>query len=82
MNQFHVDSIAKDCKHNYKVGQLKVGQILQIGTGIYKEEQLFHFGNLLLYSPNTLPLGILKKLKFCYNKTKEEITTPTTDLSV
>ena len=25
INQLHVDFIAKDCKHHYKVGQLKVG---------------------------------------------------------
>ena len=40
------------------------------------------FDNLLLYSPNTLPVGILEKLKLCYNKKKEEFTSPTTDASV
>ena len=34
------------------------------------------FSNLLLYSPNTLPLEILQKLKFCYNQKKKEITSP------
>ena len=73
--------LPKDCKHHYKVGQLKVGQMLQIGTGIYKEGKFVGFGNLLLYSLNNLPLGILEKLKFCYNQKKKEITTPSTDIS-
>ena len=36
MNQLHVDFITKVCKRHYQVGQLKVGQALQIGTGIAK----------------------------------------------
>ena len=44
--------------------------------------KVIDFGNLLLYSPKTLPLGILEKLKLSYNQKKEEITTPTTDVSV
>ena len=36
MNQLHVDFIKKDCKRHYKVKQLKVGQVLQIGTSIIK----------------------------------------------
>ena len=47
----------------------------------YKWGRVIDFGNLLLYSPNTLPLGILEKLKLYYNQKKEEITTPTTDVS-
>ena len=38
--------------------------------------RVIDFGNLLFYLPNILPLGILEKLKFCYNQKKEEITTP------
>ena len=30
MNHIHVDFITKDCLRHYKVGQLKVGQVLQI----------------------------------------------------
>ena len=36
---------------------------------------------MLLYLLNTLPLGILEKFKLCYNQKKEEITSPTTDVS-
>ena len=43
--------------------------------------RVIDFGSLLLYSFNTLLLGILEKLKLCYNQKKEEITTPTTDVS-
>ena len=39
INQFHADFITKDWKHNYKVGQLKVGQVLQTGTGITKQDK-------------------------------------------
>ena len=42
MNQLHVDFIIKDCKHHYKVEQLKLWQVLQIGTGITK------WGNIYL----------------------------------
>ena len=45
-------------------------------TQIYYKS--IYFGNLLLFSP----LGILEKLKFCYNQKKEELTAPTTDVSV
>ena len=40
---------------------------------IYYEStgRVIDFGNLLLSSPNTLPLGILEKLKSCYNQKKE-----------
>ena len=31
-----------------------------------QRERVIDFGNLLLYSPNTLPLQILEKLKFSY----------------
>ena len=68
INQLHIVFIGKACKCHYKVRQFKVGQILQIGTGIHKDGNLFNFGNLLLYPPNTLQLGILKKLKICYNR--------------
>ena len=44
-------------------------------------KRVTHFGNLLLYSLNTLTLGIFEKLKFCYNQKKKEITIPTTDVS-
>ena len=43
--------------------------------------RVIDFGNLFLYSPNTLPLGILEKLKLCYNQKKEEIATAITDVS-
>ena len=36
MNQLHVD-----CKRHYKVGQLKVGQVLKIGTGITKQDNFY-----------------------------------------
>ena len=39
MNQLHVDFITKGC--NYKVGQLKVGQVLLIGTGITKRDKFY-----------------------------------------
>ena len=32
MNQLDVDFITEDCKRHYKMGQLKVGYVLQIGT--------------------------------------------------
>ena len=41
MNQLHVDFITKDCKRHYKVGQLKVGQVLLIGTGITKRDKFY-----------------------------------------
>ena len=34
MNQLHADFITKDCKRHYKIGHLKVEQVLQTGTGI------------------------------------------------
>ena len=40
MNQLHVDFATKDCKRHYKVGQLKVGQVLQIG-GIKKWDNFY-----------------------------------------
>ena len=36
-----LDFITRDRKHHYKVGQLKVGKALQIGTGITKRDN-FH----------------------------------------
>ena len=41
MNQFHVDLITKDCKRHYQVGQLKVGQVLQIRTGVTKWDNFY-----------------------------------------
>ena len=41
MNQLHVDFITKHCQGHYKVGQLKVGQVLQIGTGITKRGNFY-----------------------------------------
>ena len=41
INQLHVDFITKDCKRYYKVGQLKVGYVLQIGTGIAKRDNFY-----------------------------------------
>ena len=41
LNQLHVDFITKDCKCCYKKGQLKVGQVLQIGAGIPKRDNFF-----------------------------------------
>ena len=41
INQLHVDFIRKDCKRHYKVGQLKVGQVLQTGTGITKRDNFY-----------------------------------------
>ena len=41
MNQLHVDFITKDCKRHYKVGQLKVEQVLKIGTGITKQDNFY-----------------------------------------
>ena len=47
-----------------------------------KETGEIDFSNLLLYSPliclatDTLPVRILKKLEFRYNKKEDEITTP------
>ena len=41
MNQLHVDFITKHCQGHYKVGQLKVGQVLQIGTGIIKRDNFY-----------------------------------------
>ena len=41
MNQLHVDFITKDCKRHYKVGQLKVGQVFQIETGIPKQDNFY-----------------------------------------
>ena len=37
----HVDFITKDCKDHYKVGQVKVGYVLQIGTGFAMRDN-FH----------------------------------------
>ena len=36
MNQLYVDFVIKHCKRHYKVGQLKLWQVLQNGTGIKK----------------------------------------------
>ena len=41
INQLHVDFITKDCKCCYKKGQVKVGQVLQIGAGIPKWDNFF-----------------------------------------
>ena len=41
INQLYVDFITEDCKLHYKVGQLKVGQVLQIGTGITKRGNFY-----------------------------------------
>ena len=41
MNQLHVDFITKDCRRHYKVGQLKVGQVLQFKTGITKWDNFY-----------------------------------------
>ena len=41
MNQLHVDFITKHCQGHYKVGQLKVGQVLQIGTGVIKQDNFY-----------------------------------------
>ena len=41
MNQLHVDFITNNCKRHYKVGQLQVGQVLQIGTGITKWDNFY-----------------------------------------
>ena len=41
MNQLHVDFITKHFQGHYKVGQLKVGQVLQIGTGIIKRDNFY-----------------------------------------
>ena len=41
INQLHVDFITKDCKRHYKVGQLKVEYVLQIGTGITKRNNFY-----------------------------------------
>ena len=39
--KLHVDFITKDCKRHYKVGQLKVGLVLQTGTGITKQDNFY-----------------------------------------
>ena len=41
MNQFHVDFIIKDCKRGYKVGQLKLRQVLQTGADITKRGNIY-----------------------------------------
>ena len=41
-----------------------------------QEGRVIDFDNLLLYSPKTLPLGILEKLKFCYNQKNKKSETP------
>ena len=64
--------------NNHKVGQYRRQM---------KKTREIDSGNLLLHSPLiflatvTLPLGILQKLKFCYNQKKEETKPPTTDIS-
>ena len=40
-NQLYVDFITKDCKLHYKVGQRKVGYVLQTGTGIIKRDNFY-----------------------------------------
>ena len=40
-NELYVDFIIKDCKHHYKVGQLKVWQVLQIGARITKRVNIY-----------------------------------------
>lgn len=47
-----------------------------------QREWVIDFGNLLLYSPNTLPLQILEKLKFSYIQKNEKITTPTRHICI
>ena len=41
INQLHVDFITKDYKLHYKVGQLKVGQVLQTGIGMIKRDNFY-----------------------------------------
>ena len=41
INQLHVDFITNDCKRHYKVGQLKIGYVLQTGTGITKRDHFY-----------------------------------------
>ena len=41
INHLHVDFITKDCKRHYKVGELKVGYVLQTGAGITKRNNLY-----------------------------------------
>ena len=40
INQLHVDFIRKDFKRHYKVGQLKIGQVLQT-AGITKRDNFY-----------------------------------------
>ena len=40
-NELYVDFIIKDCKRHYKVGQLKVWQVLQIGARITKRVNIY-----------------------------------------
>ena len=56
-------------------------KVMQYSRQMRETERVIDFGNVLLYSSNILPLGILEKLEFCYNHKKEEITNPTTDVS-
>ena len=39
MNQLHF--ITQDSKRHYKMGQLIVGEVLQIGTGITKQDNFY-----------------------------------------
>ena len=41
MNQLHVDFITQDSKRHYKVGQLIVGEVLQIGPDITKQDNFY-----------------------------------------
>ena len=73
----------KGVQRYFKMGQLKVGEVLQSGAGIRKRGNLcYRMGQLLQSSwyrkqmRKTEEGNRFWQLRFCYNQKKEEITPP------